>query len=282
MRILITLPIVLAVAAGVVAQTSRPTAESAPSSRPVAKDFRFVVPGSTWELKMVAVPAASFGGKEFWCASTEIPWDAYDPFVYLLDVGEGEKDLDGVTRPSKPYVPPDRGLGHAGYPVISVSHRGASAFAAWLSLRTGGTFRLPSEGEFETLALAGAQGSLCVPMESIGDYAWTGLNSAGVPQPVGTTKRPNAWGLFDLHGNVQEWCDTPDTKGVTKGGNYTDHPKNTAVDKRRPYLKSWQSTDPNIPKSTWWLSDAPMVGFRVVCTSIPTKVTILRDSGAVK
>ncbi len=227
---------------------------------------------------MVPVPAKAFGGVQLWCATTEIPWDAYDPFVYLLDVNEGEKDLDGVTRPSKPYVPPDRGLGHATYPVISVSLRGATAFAGWLSERTGGKFRLPTESEFELLALAGSTGTHCTAIENLGDYAWTGLNSDGVPHPVGTTKKANAWGLFDLHGNVQEWCLTPDGKGITKGGSYLDHPKNVAAATRKAWERSWQSTDPNIPKSTWWLSDAPMVGFRIVCESVPTKVTIERTT----
>lgn len=223
---------------------------------------------------MLPVPAKAFGGRTLWCATTEIPWDAYDPFVYLLDVDEGEKDLDGITRPSKPYVPPDRGLGHATYPVISVSIRGATAFAQWLSERSGGKFRLPTEAEFEVLALADAKGTHCAPIEMVGDYAWTGLNSAGVPHPVGTTKKSNAWGLFDLHGNVQEWCSTPDGKGVAMGGSYLDHPKHVAAKSRRLFERSWQSTDPNIPKSTWWLSDAPTVGFRVVADSIPTKIKV--------
>jgi hypothetical protein len=282
MRILITLPIVLAVAAGVAAQTSRPVAESAPSSRPAAKDFRFVVPGSTWELKMVAVPPSSFGGNELWCASTEIPWDAYDPFVYLLDVGEGERPRrrDAAEQALRA---PGSGAGSCRIPVISVSHRGASAFAAWLSLRTGGTFRLPTESEFETLARAGsgrfalrADGvdrRLRVDGIELDRCAATGRDDE-TAERVGPLRSSRQRAGVVRHAR-QEGRD--EGRRLQRPTRRT--PPSTSV---RPYERSWQSTNPNIPKSTWWLSDAPTVGFRVVCTSMPTKVNILRDAGSTR
>jgi formylglycine-generating enzyme required for sulfatase activity len=262
------------------AQDTRPAAAGA-ASRPAgdAKPFKFVLPGSVWTASFVPLPPASVGGKTLWMMTTEVPWDAYDAFVFATDLEEGAADLDGVTRPSRPYIPPDRGLGHAGYPTISVSFRGADFFGVWLTKRAGGKFRLPTEAEFEAAALAGATGKWCTGDDAakLLDYAWTKdsslVDGKPVPHPIGS-KKANAWGLFDLHGNVAEWCVGPDGRGVTKGGHYEDGADDVAVKARRPLDKAWQKTDPQVPKSKWWLTDGPFVGFRVVCETLPTNVKI--------
>ncbi len=66
-------------------------------------------------------------------------------------------------------------------------------------------------------------------------------------------------------GNVQEWCIGADGKPVTKGGSYRDPAERLTTTHRAPLSSAWNASDPQMPKSKWWLSDGPFVGFRVVC-----------------
>jgi formylglycine-generating enzyme required for sulfatase activity len=92
-------------------------------------------------------------------------------------------------------------------PVEQVSWDDCQAFLARLNAAGPGTFRLPTEAEWEYACRAGATGRFCYgdDVHRLGDFAWTSENSGGETRPVGG-KRPNAWGLHDVHGNVWEWC----------------------------------------------------------------------------
>lgn len=234
-----------------------------------ARPFEQEVPGTAYALPMVPLPLPDDAAdRALWMSATEITWDIFDVYVYGLDEDGGGQaaGVDAVTRPSKPYLPPDRGYGHEGYPVISVSYRCASEFCRWLSARTGRTFRLPTEDEWERACRAGGRSwdAHDADARAPGDDAWFRDNAERSPHPVGT-KSPNAWGLYDMHGNVAEWCRGLDGEPVTRGGSFRESRPDVTCSARRVQDPSWNASDPQIPKSSWWLSDAPFVGFRVVC-----------------
>ena len=97
-------------------------------------------------------------------------------------------------------------------PVERVSWEDAVEFCRKLSelpkeKAAGNVYRLPTEAEWEYACRAGAETEFCFGSNNsaLGDYAWFRGNSEGQVHPVGQ-KKPNAWGLHDMHGNVFEWC----------------------------------------------------------------------------
>ncbi len=115
-------------------------------------------------------------------------------------------EYDTFAEATGRQLPKDRGWGRGKRPVINVSWEDAMAYAVWLSEQTGQQYRLPTEAEWEYAGRAGR-----ATMYSFGDdasqlqeYAWYLENSKNKTQPVGQ-KKPNAWGLYDMHGNVWEW-----------------------------------------------------------------------------
>jgi formylglycine-generating enzyme required for sulfatase activity len=209
------------------------------------------VPGTDVRFTMVPLP-----GTKVWIGAREVTWDEYD--LFALD----PQGVDAVTRPSKPYGPPDRGFGHQGLPAMSITAAAAERYCEWLARKTGLKFRLPTVEEWHA-ALAEWQSP--VPLDPI---AWFADNSDLRVHPVGQ-KQPNSLLLYDLLGNVAEWCRAPagsagDAGHLACGGSYRQEADRVHAGARVPYSPAWQQADPNSPKSRWWLSDGPHLGFRLV------------------
>ncbi len=261
--------------AGASIPTSQPAAATASNEPEPAKNerkpFYQEIPSAAFKFELVPIPGSADGKiKPLYVSKCEITWEAFDVYVFSLDKDAKDvpPDTDAVTRPTKPYLPPDRGFGHEGYAAISVAFKNADEFCKWLSQKSGRKYRLATEDEWEHACRAGTTTAYSFGDDAskLGDYAWFEDNSEGSPQPVGK-KKPNPWGLHDMHGNVLEWVVGRDGKPVTKGGCYRDPAEKLKVEARAPWDPSWQSSDPQIPKSTWWLADGPFVGFRIVCES---------------
>lgn len=262
--------------------------EPAPAEKKL-KAFTEELEGTTVTFDMIPVPKGKLtrpdpgdparsvetevGG--FFMSKLEVTWDVYDIYVYRLDEADpdAQPESDAQARPSKPYLPPDRGFGHAGFPAISMTANAAQEFCKWLSQKTGRKYRLPTEDEWEFVCRAGqptskeaASGEKASDerVKELEKIAWFKSNSPEQTQEAGK-KEPNAWGFHDMLGNAQEWVIGRDGKPTTKGGGYDDPAEDLVPEKRQSYDPSWQSRDPQIPKSKWWLSDGPFCGVRVVC-----------------
>ena len=155
----------------------------------------------------------------FWMGSKEVTWDEYEQFAFSLRPEEEEtrerrpakairpeKKADAVTRPTPPYADETFGFGRSGQPAICITHHAAMEYCRWLSAKTGKIYRLPTEAEWEYACRAGTKTAYFWGDEpdKIDEYAWY-VNNAEKPMPVGK-KKPNPWGLYDIHGNVAEWC----------------------------------------------------------------------------
>jgi len=234
----------------------------------------------------------------FWMGKFEVTWNEYEIFMYPDD----EKKLreanptedyvnavsDAVTRPSKPYTEMSFGMGRDGYPAICMTQHSANKYCHWLSAKTGHFYRLPTEAEWEYACRAGTTNAYSFgdDPKGLAEYGWYEDNSDFKYNKVGK-KKPNPWGLYDMHGNVSEWCldqydpgfyakiagdvsTEPWNKATlpyphaVKGGSYDDEAAKLRSGARRGSERGWKMRDPQLPKSIWWHSDAPFVGFRII------------------
>jgi formylglycine-generating enzyme required for sulfatase activity len=236
------------------------------------------IPGTSVKLEMIPIPAGmivfadpgqpnnkrAVAIKPIWMSKTEVTWDEYDVYAFRLDLKEEPKvgEFDAVTRPTKPYGAPDRGFGHHGFPALGMTFEAAQAYCRWLSAKTGRHYRLPTEAEWEYACRAGAAKN--PSKETLAAHAWYWDNADDKTHAAGA-KQPNEWGLHDMLGNVAEWTVGNDGVPVAAGGSFKDKADKAHCGARARQTPAWNATDPQWPKSKWWLSDAPFVGFRVVC-----------------
>lgn len=235
----------------------------------------------------------------FWMGRCEVTWNEYELFMYPDQEKQtrangqtdtaGDKLADAVTHPSKPYVEMSFGMGKDGYPAISMTQHAANKYCQWLSAKSGQFYRLPTEAEWEYACRAGTTTAYFFGDNpgQLKDYAWFEDNSDFKYQKVGK-KKPNPWGLYDMYGNVVEYvldqydpdyykqCATsspsldPWNKATkpyphsVRGGSWDDPAVMCRSAARRGTDRAWKMTDPQLPKSVWYFSDAQWVGFRIV------------------
>jgi len=241
----------------------------------------------------------------FWMGKYEVTWNEYEQFMFreleknmmlasaagvLAGSGAaGDPVADAATRPTQPYVEMSFGMGKDGYPAISMTQHAANKYCQWLSAKTGRFYRLPTEAEWEYACRAGTTTAYSFGDDpsKLAEYAWYAKNSDFKYQKVGR-KKPNPWGLHDMHGNVMEWCldqyqpdfykqfantvaQNPWNKAtkpyphVVRGGGWDDEdPALLRSAARRGSNKDWKVQDPQLPKSIWYHTDAQWLGFRVI------------------
>ena len=191
-----------------------------------------VIPGSDVSFHMEPIPGGPTeltnpdGGETirvelapYWIGRCEVTWAEYRQYMNLCAVFERFDDarvrpvndanrVDAITAPSKLYDPGftfDSGDSPA-LPAVSMTQYAAKQYTKWLSLLTGDFYRLPSEAEWEHACRAGREGAYAFGEDrsEIDAHGWHEDNSDWATQPVGG-KLPNAWGLYDMHGNASEW-----------------------------------------------------------------------------
>lgn len=163
---------------------------------------------------------------EFFISKREITFEEYDKFV---------KDRKRIS-------PDDEGMGREKRPVINVTYEDAKAYLEWLSEKSGDKYRLPTEAEWEYASRSGSDSRFFFgdSVKDLKNYGWFWDNSQNGTHQTGE-KLPNMWNLYDMGGNVWEWCEdyfindlsvTPSNgrdysistgERVVKGGSWNDY-----------------------------------------------------------
>jgi len=282
-------------------------------------EFLLGSPSSEQERQADEGPQVHVRVAPFWMGRCEVTWAEYHAFMktYLvykrlkelrLDPEQAKSlpatraylehesmEVDAVTSPTPLYDPdttytageePDQ-------PAVTMTQFAAKQYTKWLSGISGLTYRLPTETEWEYAARAGTSTAYSFGDDAgaIDDYAWYYDNSDEQTHAVGS-KQPNAWGLYDMHGNVAEWVldayadnhyeqfegklvgsleatrwPTRLYPRVIRGGSWLDEPPQCRSAARHKSDDSdWNMSDPNLPKSPWWFTEEPAmgVGFRII------------------
>ena len=236
----------------------------------------------------------------------EVTWDEYNLWAGVVeglaaddtgDAGADQEDpvlrrmeaiADAITRPSKPFTDVTFDMGKSGYPAFGMTQLAARCYCKWLSAKTGRYYRLPTEAEWEYACRAGTTTAYSFgdDPDQLEDYGWFFDNADDQCQKVGQ-KKPNPWGLHDMHGNVREWvldAYDPDyyqqSAGqtvrnpllvpqavyprVVRGGCWDSDPDELRSAARMASDPEWKAEDPRDPQSIWQFTKPYAPGFRVV------------------
>ncbi len=289
--------------------------------------YTTTIPGSKVSITMVPIPGGQFkmGSPEsepghqkcegprvlvelapFWMSAYEVTWAEYHQYMALHDVFRefesrgirtvtDDREIDAITAPSILYDPETtyQSGEDPRQPAVMMTQYAAKQYSKWLSAVTGQFHRLPSEAEWEYACRAGNFGVYHFGDDAslLNDHAWYDDNSEDRSHKVGQ-KKPNLWGLYDMHGNVAEWVLDRYTENgyaaienaagavqnviqwptatfplAIRGGSFE---MNAAQCRSASRLGSddeeWKDEDPNLPASPWWYTSTPAtgIGFRVV------------------
>src|SRR5256885_16323435 len=145
--------------------------------------YRDSIPGTLVRFEMMPVP----GDRPFWIGKTEVTWDEYDIWAFRLDLTPRERSsgVDATARPSRPYGAPDRGFGHHGYPALAMTYFAAQTYCAWLSVKTGKKYRLPTDAEWTRAARLGLGGGSGLSAERPDAPAWPSGHARAQAHAVG-------------------------------------------------------------------------------------------------
>jgi len=299
--------------------------------------YEQTIPGTDVSFLMVPVPGGTFrmGSPEdeadreslegptfevvvepFWMAAHELTWAEYKQYMAACDLFNAmaaarirpvtaENEADAITAPSNLYDPTTTFTNGEDprQPAATMTQFSARQYTGWLSGLTGTFYRLPTEAEWEYACRAGSSTpwSYGDDPEGLAAVAWFAETSDDTTHPVGELE-PNAFGLFDMHGNVAEWViDQLSAEGyanqaagsqtvavadaiawptelegrVIRGGAYYDDADRCRSAARRGSEdEAWKEIDPNLPKSPWWYTEEPALGIGIRLTrplAVPTR-----------
>jgi len=285
------------------------------------------IPGTDITFEMIPVPGGTYrmgspeseeGRKDdegpqievvvdpMWVAKTEVTWQQYHEYMKLYAIFKDfeaygkrkvtdDNKVDAITAPTELY---DSSFTYEygddpQQPAVTMTQYSAQQFTKWLSLISGQQYRLPTEAEWEYAARGGTSTAYSWgdSPDEIDDYAWYFDNAdSGAPDVGG--KKPNPFGLHDMHGSVAEWTvNQYDEAGyevfvdqqpinatdavvwpeyasncVVRGGSWEfDPPDLRSAARLASDDEVWKEEDPNFPRSPWWFTSDPArgVGFRL-------------------
>jgi len=295
--------------------------EQPESGRFVATDqgfmvrYEMLIPGTDIVFQMEPIPGGEitvgtdhrrYRVEPFWMGRFEVTWAEYKIFMDLYHTFKqfqiirqrtvnDDNEIDAITAPTPLYEPTYTFAygDNPRQPAVTITQYSAKQYTKWLSAITGQQYRLPAEAEWEHACRAGTTtayhfGDLS---DQLSEFAWFEATVHGGGSQIVGLKKPNPWGLFDMHGNVAELVlDGPDELSTADAGQVLDastewiHAKTpdqrkvcggswelpadqcTCASRMLSVHAEWKHTDPNLPKSPWWFTDAPArgVGFRLM------------------
>ncbi len=288
--------------------------------------YSMPIPGTEIQFTMIPVPAGKFmmGSPEdetghqsdegpqrevsvppFWIGKTELTWAEYKVFMGMYPILKQlvsqkvrpitkDNRVDAITVPTPLYDP-----GHTyklgsrpQQPAVTMTQYAAKQYTKWLSGLSGLQYRLPTEAEWEYAARAGSTTAYSFgdDVSKLPEFAVFAENAEVGAADVASLK-PNAFGLYDMHGNAWEWVidgyrkdgypagekntlemidaiDWPTAaypRTVRGGGFQDDADRLRSAAKMGSDDEDWKGSDPNIPLSPWWFTDDPArsVGMRL-------------------
>jgi len=310
-----------------------PAADSEAETQAEMKPYIETITGTNVTFQMVPIPGGKFlmgspageKGREdhegpqveveilpFWMEEHEVTWEEFDQYFQLRNsrferthLTDREKVVDAMARPSVVcYNIGASSYGKANkldHPASAMSCYAAQVYCKWLTAATGRYYRLPTEAEWEYACRAGSTTAFSFGDDPgpLDDYGWFFDNTDNGYNKV-MAKKPNAWGLYDMHGNVAEWVLRQYDENAWKkykAGEIQPRPKHPVFDtdaKSMMYYVAigdnhiarggscdheaqecrsaaklisqpdWKESDPFFPKSIWSYTEAPFVGFRVI------------------